>query len=109
MGFDNMTAASAPEEGRKCWLKVTLDGKSRMVEWNSAWNTFKDMDTKVRRMFALHEKARLLYTYKDNTQTDIIMVCFLFSIHHSFIISQTTFSLPMKSWVPLCILWLVKS
>lgn len=77
MGSDTMTAASAPaEEGKKCWLKVTYEGRSRLVEWNTAWNTFKDMDTKVRKMFALKEKLKLVYSYEEsNTSSEIIMVC----------------------------------
>ena len=77
MGSD-MTAASAPEEGRKCWLKVTslVDGKTRMVEWNAAWIAFKDMDTKVRRMFGLNDKMKLLYTYQTgDSHQSIVMVC----------------------------------
>jgi hypothetical protein len=79
MGSDTMTA-SAPEEGRKCWLKVSYSGTHRMIEWNTAWGTFKDMDTKVRKMFGLHDKVKLVYSYKDekhstaDTPCNILMV-----------------------------------
>lgn len=74
MGFD-MTA-SAPEEGRKCWLKVSYNGMSRMVEWNTACCTFKDMNTKVRKMFSLNDKLKLVYSYKTSISgapADILM------------------------------------
>jgi len=64
--------ASAPEEGVKCWLKVTHDGKTRMVEWNTAGSTFKDMDTKVRKMFGLNDKVKLVYIYQ-HAASNIIM------------------------------------
>ena len=62
MGSETMTA-SAPEEGKKCWLQVTHENKTRMIEWNTGWCTFKDMDTKVRKMFGLNDKMKLVYTY----------------------------------------------
>lgn len=70
-----MTAASAPsEEGKRCWLKVTYEGRSRMVEWNTNLITFKEMDTKVKKMFGVHEKWRLIYTYQETTTySDIVM------------------------------------
>jgi len=43
-----------------------------MVEWNTAQSTFKDLDSKVRKMFGLHDKLRIVYTYKY-LATDIIM------------------------------------
>lgn len=58
-----MTAASAPEEGRKCFFKASYGGNVRMVEWNTAMNSFKELDTKVRRMFGLNDKVKLNYTY----------------------------------------------
>jgi hypothetical protein len=81
MGSDNnnntMTASAPAEEGKKCLWKVTFDRKSRMVEWHTSWGTFKDMDTKVRHMFGLSDKLKLVYSYQENTTfADIIMVRF---------------------------------
>lgn len=72
-----MTAASAPEnEVVKCWLKVTFNGRTRLIEWRKNEGTFKEMDEKVRKMFGLNERIKLLYSYVEPTShSEIIMVC----------------------------------
>lgn len=61
MGFSD--ASAPPEDGKKCWFKVTLDGRSRLIEWNTSKVTFKEMDTKVKKMFGVHDKHRVTYAY----------------------------------------------
>lgn len=71
-----MTAASAPDEGRRCWLKVTHNGRTRMIEWRTNEGTFKQMDEKVRNLFGLNDRIRLLYSYcEPASSATIVMVC----------------------------------
>lgn len=69
MGFDVNNDASAPPEpeAKKLLLRVAFEGVNRKVEWNTSWHVFKDMDTKVRRVFGISDKKRLVYNYQEPT------------------------------------------
>jgi len=75
MGFSENVNASAPEEeNKKCWLKVTYNSKSRLVEWRTNEGSFKDMNIKVKKVFGLHDKLKLVYTYHEPTSSSKIVM-----------------------------------
>lgn len=61
-----MTASNAPEEGgRRIWLKIHYGNVIRKVEWNTSWRTFDNLVTKVRQLFHLENRTKLVFQYKE--------------------------------------------
>jgi hypothetical protein len=60
-----MTAANVPQSGRKIWVKVECEGVWRKFEWNTATCSFVEFEAKIRSMFHIDSKAKLLVLYCD--------------------------------------------